>query len=152
MLTTYGAACGWGVGGEAAMCFGDGQSKNHTNRNQSYKAHRNGIKKPKNHKFKSSKGVSVTSGNSSLSRRERGGRSSVRYRAISLSDKAQGRICCSKDNQIRRSSNLGDNTANVWIGMMRCPDAGPSCVGLEEALSNMFWDQGRGNLCTRDRQ
>lgn len=33
------------------------QSKNHTNRNQSFKAHRNGIKKPKNHRTKSLKGV-----------------------------------------------------------------------------------------------
>lgn len=35
------------------------QSKNHTNRNQSYKAHRNGIKKPKNMVHKSLKGVRV---------------------------------------------------------------------------------------------
>jgi len=35
------------------------QSKNHTNRNQSFKAHRNGIKKPKNYVSKSLKGVSV---------------------------------------------------------------------------------------------
>ena len=34
------------------------QSKNHTNRNQSFKAHRNGIKKPKNYVHKSLKGVS----------------------------------------------------------------------------------------------
>jgi large subunit ribosomal protein L29e len=33
------------------------QSKNHTNRNQSYKAHRNGIKKPKNYVHKSLKGM-----------------------------------------------------------------------------------------------
>lgn len=35
------------------------QSKNHTNRNQSFKAHRNGIKKPKNYVSKSLKGVSA---------------------------------------------------------------------------------------------
>jgi hypothetical protein len=36
------------------------QSKNHTNRNQSYKAHRNGIKKPRNHVYQSQKGVSTS--------------------------------------------------------------------------------------------
>jgi large subunit ribosomal protein L29e len=36
------------------------QSKNHTNRNQSFKAHRNGIKKPKNHVSKSLKGVGLS--------------------------------------------------------------------------------------------
>ncbi|EWM29317.1 ribosomal protein l29 [Nannochloropsis gaditana] len=33
------------------------KSKNHTNRNQSFKAHRNGIKKPKNYVSKSLKGM-----------------------------------------------------------------------------------------------
>ncbi|KAI9207110.1 large subunit ribosomal protein 29 [Polychytrium aggregatum] len=33
------------------------KSKNHTNHNQNKKAHRNGIKKPKNHKYPSLKGV-----------------------------------------------------------------------------------------------
>ena len=33
------------------------KSKNHTNNNQNYKAHRNGIQRPKNHKFGSLKGV-----------------------------------------------------------------------------------------------
>lgn len=33
------------------------KSKNHTAHNQSKKAHRNGIKKPKQHKYKSRKGV-----------------------------------------------------------------------------------------------
>eukprot|EP00884_Botryococcus_braunii_P015558 jgi/Botrbrau1/2686/Bobra.0203s0029.1 len=33
------------------------KSKNHTAHNQSYKWHRNGIKKPKVHKFKSRKGM-----------------------------------------------------------------------------------------------
>lgn len=33
------------------------KSKNHTNHNQSYKAHRNGIKKPKDHRYKSTKGM-----------------------------------------------------------------------------------------------
>jgi len=36
------------------------QSKNHTNRNQSFKAHRNGIKKPKNYVSKSLKGVGLS--------------------------------------------------------------------------------------------
>lgn len=39
------------------------QSKNHTNRNQSFKAHRNGIKKPKNYVHKSLKGVRWNGGN-----------------------------------------------------------------------------------------
>ncbi|CAD2100606.1 60S ribosomal protein L29, putative [Plasmodium vinckei] len=33
------------------------KSKNHTNHNQNRKAHRNGIKKPKSHKFMSRKGL-----------------------------------------------------------------------------------------------
>jgi len=33
------------------------KSKNHTANNQTYKAHRNGIKKPKRHRKKSSKGM-----------------------------------------------------------------------------------------------
>ena len=33
------------------------KSKNHTNHNQTYKEHRNGIKKPKTHRKRSSKGV-----------------------------------------------------------------------------------------------
>lgn len=33
------------------------KSKNHTAHNQTYKAHRNGIKKPKTYKYKSRKGV-----------------------------------------------------------------------------------------------
>jgi len=33
------------------------KSKNHTNHNQNYKAHRNGIKKPKSHKYRSLKGM-----------------------------------------------------------------------------------------------
>uniref|UniRef100_A0A670Z913 60S ribosomal protein L29 n=1 Tax=Pseudonaja textilis TaxID=8673 RepID=A0A670Z913_PSETE len=33
------------------------RSKNHTTRNQSQKWHRNGIKKPKSHKYESLKGV-----------------------------------------------------------------------------------------------
>lgn len=33
------------------------KQKNHTARNQTYKAHRNGIKRPKNHKYKNLKGV-----------------------------------------------------------------------------------------------
>jgi len=33
------------------------KSKNHTNHNQNYKAHRNGIKRPKLHKYKSQKGM-----------------------------------------------------------------------------------------------
>ncbi|KAK4258666.1 hypothetical protein QN277_005089 [Acacia crassicarpa] len=32
------------------------KSKNHTTRNQSYKAHKNGIKKPKRHRHTSTKG------------------------------------------------------------------------------------------------
>ncbi|TBU61333.1 ribosomal L29e protein family-domain-containing protein [Dichomitus squalens] len=32
------------------------KSKNHTNHNQSRKAHRNGIKKPKSHRTRSTKG------------------------------------------------------------------------------------------------
>ncbi|KAI8813723.1 60S ribosomal protein L29 [Cladochytrium replicatum] len=32
------------------------KSKNHTNHNQGYKAHRNGIKKPKTHRWTSQKG------------------------------------------------------------------------------------------------
>lgn len=35
----------------------NGKSKNHTAHNQSYKAHRNGIKKPKSHRHSSTKGV-----------------------------------------------------------------------------------------------
>lgn len=35
------------------------KSKNHTAHNQTYKAHKNGIKKPKNHRLKSLKGVSL---------------------------------------------------------------------------------------------
>ncbi len=35
------------------------KSKNHTAHNQSYKAHRNGIKKPKQNKHSSRKGVSL---------------------------------------------------------------------------------------------
>jgi len=34
------------------------KSKNHTAHNQSYKAHKNGIKKAKKHKYTSRKGVS----------------------------------------------------------------------------------------------
>ncbi len=34
------------------------KSKNHTAHNQSYKAHKNGIKKPKKQKYSSRKGVS----------------------------------------------------------------------------------------------
>ncbi|KAI9366719.1 hypothetical protein DFJ73DRAFT_1010 [Zopfochytrium polystomum] len=33
------------------------KSKNHTNHNQGHKAHRNGIKKPKSHRYPSLKGV-----------------------------------------------------------------------------------------------
>jgi len=33
------------------------KSKNHTNHNQNKKAHRNGIKKPKNHRYISTKGM-----------------------------------------------------------------------------------------------
>eukprot|EP01115_Flamella_aegyptia_P012605 TRINITY_DN6336_c3_g1_i1.p1 TRINITY_DN6336_c3_g1~~TRINITY_DN6336_c3_g1_i1.p1 ORF type:complete len:66 (-),score=10.81 TRINITY_DN6336_c3_g1_i1:144-341(-) len=33
------------------------KSKNHTAHNQTYKAHRNGIKKPKRHRYKSLKGM-----------------------------------------------------------------------------------------------
>ncbi|GJQ11748.1 hypothetical protein GpartN1_g3539.t1 [Galdieria partita] len=33
------------------------KSKNHTNHNQSYKAHRNGIKLPRQHRFQGRKGV-----------------------------------------------------------------------------------------------
>lgn len=33
------------------------KSKNHTAHNQTYKAHRNGIKKPRQHKHKSRKGM-----------------------------------------------------------------------------------------------
>lgn len=33
------------------------KSKNHTAHNQSYKAHKNGIKKPKKHRHTSTKGV-----------------------------------------------------------------------------------------------
>ncbi|XP_019255269.1 PREDICTED: 60S ribosomal protein L29-2-like [Nicotiana attenuata] len=33
------------------------KSKNHTAHNQSYKAHRNGIKKPRKHRHRSSKGM-----------------------------------------------------------------------------------------------
>ncbi|KAJ1965696.1 60S ribosomal protein L29 [Dipsacomyces acuminosporus] len=45
------------------MCFQDpsivtmAKSKNHTNHNQNKKAHRNGIKKPKTHRYPSLKGV-----------------------------------------------------------------------------------------------
>lgn len=35
------------------------KSKNHTAHNQTYKAHRNGIKKPKQHKYSSNKGVRI---------------------------------------------------------------------------------------------
>ncbi|MFS8014212.1 putative ribosomal protein L29e [Helianthus anomalus] len=35
------------------------KSKNHTAHNQSYKAHRNGIKKPRKHRHTSTKGVCV---------------------------------------------------------------------------------------------
>ena len=35
------------------------KSKNHTNHNQSRKAHRNGIKKPKSNRYKSRKGMDV---------------------------------------------------------------------------------------------
>ena len=35
------------------------KSKNHTNHNQTRKAHRNGIKKPQKHKYSSMKGVSA---------------------------------------------------------------------------------------------
>lgn len=37
------------------------KSKNHTAHNQTYKAHRNGIKKPKTFKYKSRKGVRLIS-------------------------------------------------------------------------------------------
>jgi large subunit ribosomal protein L29e len=37
------------------------KSKNHTAHNQSYKAHRNGIKKPKRHRQTSTKGVILSS-------------------------------------------------------------------------------------------
>lgn len=37
------------------------KSKNHTAHNQTYKAHRNGIKKPKTYKYKSRKGVRAES-------------------------------------------------------------------------------------------
>ena len=33
------------------------KSKNHTAHNQTAKAHRNGIKKPKNHRYKTTKGM-----------------------------------------------------------------------------------------------
>eukprot|EP00741_Cyanophora_paradoxa_P024529 tig00000269_g23683.t1 len=33
------------------------KSKNHTNHNQGHKDHRNGIKKPKQHRFSSTKGM-----------------------------------------------------------------------------------------------
>ncbi|KAK4527548.1 hypothetical protein GAYE_SCF41G5471 [Galdieria yellowstonensis] len=33
------------------------KSKNHTNHNQSYKAHKNGIKPPRQHRFQGRKGV-----------------------------------------------------------------------------------------------
>ena len=33
------------------------KSKNHTAHNQTYKAHKNGIKKPKKHRYSSRKGV-----------------------------------------------------------------------------------------------
>jgi len=33
------------------------KSKNHTNHNQNKKAHRNGIRKPKDHRYKSTKGM-----------------------------------------------------------------------------------------------
>ncbi|KXN71322.1 hypothetical protein CONCODRAFT_27460, partial [Conidiobolus coronatus NRRL 28638] len=33
------------------------KSKNHTNHNQNKKAHRNGIRKPKQHRFSSKRGV-----------------------------------------------------------------------------------------------
>ncbi|OAY77371.1 60S ribosomal protein L29-1 [Ananas comosus] len=38
------------------------KSKNHTAHNQSYKAHKNGIKKPKRHRQTSTKGHNKTSG------------------------------------------------------------------------------------------
>ncbi|TVU04335.1 hypothetical protein EJB05_50101, partial [Eragrostis curvula] len=44
------------------------KSKNHTAHNQSYKAHKNGIKKPKRHRQTSTKGVSVRADPSSDSR------------------------------------------------------------------------------------
>jgi large subunit ribosomal protein L29e len=37
------------------------KQKNHTARNNTVKAHRNGIKKPKNHRFYSSRGVRALS-------------------------------------------------------------------------------------------
>ncbi|CAN1281460.1 60S ribosomal protein L29-1 [Linum perenne] len=37
------------------------KSKNHTAHNQSHKAHKNGIKKPKRHRHTSTKGVSTIS-------------------------------------------------------------------------------------------
>ncbi|KAI4297225.1 hypothetical protein L6164_037120 [Bauhinia variegata] len=37
------------------------KSKNHTAHNQSYKAHKNGIKKPRRHRHTSTKGVFVAS-------------------------------------------------------------------------------------------
>jgi large subunit ribosomal protein L29e len=53
------------------------KEKNHTNRNQSYKAHRRGIKKVKPQRYRSLRGVSVTRG----AKREK--RESVRGRARS---------------------------------------------------------------------
>ncbi|TFJ88286.1 hypothetical protein NSK_000635 [Nannochloropsis salina CCMP1776] len=44
-------------GSPVVKLFVMAKSKNHTNRNQSFKAHRNGIKKPKNHVSKSLKGM-----------------------------------------------------------------------------------------------
>ena len=35
------------------------KSKNHTANNQTYKAHRNGIKRPKRHRKRGSKGVTI---------------------------------------------------------------------------------------------
>merc|ERR1712205_61922 len=39
--------------------MGMAKSKNHTNHNQNRKAHRNGIKKPKEYKYKSTKGMEI---------------------------------------------------------------------------------------------
>ncbi|KAJ8467584.1 hypothetical protein OPV22_030136 [Ensete ventricosum] len=38
-------------------CFEMAKSKNHTAHNQSYKAHKNGIKKPRKHRHTSTKGM-----------------------------------------------------------------------------------------------
>jgi len=42
---------------EGSKGFEMAKSKNHTAHNQSYKAHKNGIKKPKRHRQTSTKGV-----------------------------------------------------------------------------------------------